>query len=186
MNLFILNKDPIIAAQQQCDKHVVKMPLESGQMLSTAHRLLDGNEYFEINEKGRKLKRWKLDDYREDILYKAVHPKHPCTLWTMESSANYRWHYEHFRALAKEFEYRYGKQHSTWVDLHETLATLPKNIPLKNSMTPFKLAMGVAPDCINIADPVGSYRKFYMTKQYRFSMEWTKRPIPEWFEKAVA
>ena len=51
MNLFILNKDPIIAAQQQCDKHVVKMPLESGQMLSTAHRLLDGDEYFEINEK---------------------------------------------------------------------------------------------------------------------------------------
>ena len=42
MNIFILDNDPVLAAQQQCDKHVVKMIVESGQMLSTAHRMLDG------------------------------------------------------------------------------------------------------------------------------------------------
>ena len=42
MNIFILNDDPVIAAKEQCDKHVVKMIVESAQMLSTAHRMLDG------------------------------------------------------------------------------------------------------------------------------------------------
>ena len=32
MNIFVLDKDPIISAQMQCDKHIVKMPLESAQM----------------------------------------------------------------------------------------------------------------------------------------------------------
>ena len=45
MNIFYLDRDPVIAAQMMCDKHVVKMILESAQMLSTAHRVLDGDEY---------------------------------------------------------------------------------------------------------------------------------------------
>lgn len=185
MNLFILNEDPIIAAQEQCDKHVVKMTLESGQMLSTAHRLLDGTEYFELNAKGRKLRRWRLDDEREDILYKAVHYKHPCTEWTMESSANYYWHYDHFEALAKEFEYRFGKQHSTWVDLKDTLKYLPANMPLKNYQTPFRLAMGANPECMDNDNPVESYRNFYVTKRARFEMKWSKRVIPDWYQAKI-
>jgi hypothetical protein len=177
MNLFILNEDPIIAAQQQCDKHVVKMTLESGQMLSTAHRLLDGTEYFELNAKGRKLRRWRLDDEREI--------KHPCTEWTMESSANYYWHYDHFEALAKEFEYRFGKQHSTWVDLKDTLKYLPANMPLKNHQTPFRLAMGANPECMDNDNPVESYRNFYVTKRARFEMKWSKRVIPDWYQAKI-
>ena len=42
MNIFVLSTDPVKAAQQQCDKHVPKMVVESAQMLSTAHRILDG------------------------------------------------------------------------------------------------------------------------------------------------
>jgi hypothetical protein len=42
MNIFYLDKDPIKAAEYSCDKHVVKMILESAQMLCTAHRVLDG------------------------------------------------------------------------------------------------------------------------------------------------
>ena len=45
MNIFVLDKDPHIAAQMHCDRHVPKMIVESAQMLSTAHRLLDGEEY---------------------------------------------------------------------------------------------------------------------------------------------
>lgn len=182
MNIFILDKNPIKAAQQQCDKHVVKMVLESAQMLSTVHRVLDGTLTRIPSKSGKTMvKAWVLPDSRENILYKAVHVGHPCTQWTMESLSNYAWHYDHFEALAIEYEYRYGKKHKSYVDLEYALSIPPKNIRQDIGQTPFKLAMGAAPECINKSDPVGSYRAFYQTKQDRFSMDWTKRSIPEWF-----
>lgn len=183
MNIFVLDKDPVVAAQMQCDKHIVKMVLESAQMLSTAHRLLDGEMVVGTSKTGRKSKSWVLSDpVMEASLYKAVHMGHPCTVWTMESNNNYTWHYVHFQALAEEFEYRYGKQHKSWVDLKELLKSPPRSIPV-HYLTPFKLAMGASPECINEKDPVGSYRSFYKTKQKRFEMKWTKRSTPAWFSE---
>lgn len=181
MNIFILDEDPVIAAQQQCDKHVVKMIVESGQMLSTAHRLLDGRPVTELSRNGRRLTVWRLDDpYMETTLYKSVHPKHPSTLWTCESISNYIWHYSHFLALCDEYEYRYEKIHSTRTKLEEALSRLPQNIPQKRELTPFKLAMKSNPECMK-EDAIESYRLFYMTKQKRFKMDWKKREIPDWF-----
>ena len=92
MNLFILDKDPIKAAQLQCDKHVVKMIVESAQMLSTAHRMLDGIETRRRSKSGKTMsKYWELPDDRESVLYKAVHMGHPCTVWTMQNDNNYQW-----------------------------------------------------------------------------------------------
>lgn len=184
MNIFVLDEDAYIAAQLQCDKHVVKMIVESAQMLSTAHRLLDGIEEIRLSKLGRKQKYWFLPDAREDVLYKAVHMGHPCTVWTMESDANYRWHWEHFYALCKEYEHRYNKVHKT-SSLLDILKKIPNNIPQKE-MTQFKLAMGSNPECMHEDDPVRSYREFYQTKQSRFAMKWTNRPIPEWFEVRAA
>ena len=181
MNIFVLNTHPVYAAQEQCDKHIVKMVLESGQMLSTAHRILDGELYYALTEKGRKVKRYRLSDDRESVLYKAVHFNHPCTVWTMENSANYTWHYTHFQALAYEFEYRFEKPHQTWLDLRDALLNPPNNIPITDRLTKFKLAMGAEPQCINEADPVSSYQNFYVTKQKRFEMSWSKRQKPTWF-----
>lgn len=186
MNIFILDTDPVKAAQLQCDKHVVKMVLESAQMLSTAHRILDGDLTRIPSKSGKTMvKAWTLNDDREHLLYKAVHVGHPCTVWTTESSSNYLWHYKHFQALAEEFRYRYNKDHSSWTDLKDVLFHPPKNIK-DPGLTPFKLAMGIAPECINESDPVGSYRAFYQTKQRRFSMDWTKREVPEWFERIAS
>ena len=42
MNIFYLSRDPHEAARLQCDRHVVKMILETGQLLSTAHVEIDG------------------------------------------------------------------------------------------------------------------------------------------------
>lgn len=180
MNIFILDTDPEKAAQAQCDKHVVKMVLESAQMLSTAHRVLDGRVTKAPSKSGKTMiKHWVLGGARED-LYKAVHVSHPCTVWTMESEANYRWHFKHFRALAREFYQRFGKHHKSWTDLSGTLEQPPYNIPNKH-LTPFRLAMGAAPQCIDESNPVESYRSFYQTKQDRFDMKWTKRPKPSWF-----
>jgi hypothetical protein len=184
MNLFILSENAKEAAQLQCDKHVSKMTVESGQMLSTAHRMLDGILERRGSKSGKtNVKYWSLPDEREDILYKAVHMSHPCTVWTTKTKANYLWHYEHFVSLAKEYNYRYGKNHKTFVDLHEYLKTPPKNIP-DGPLTLWPLAMKSNPECMFPNDPVKSYRMFYQTKQQRFKMAWTKRETPEWFQVA--
>ena len=183
MNLFVLDKDPTIAAQVQCDKHVVKMIVESAQMLSTVHRMLDGVETKRRSVSGKTMaKYFELPDDREHTLYKACHFNHPCTIWTRESMFNYRWHYIHFAALCDEYTYRYGKIHSTDTKLRKALEQLPNNIPVVK-MTQFKLAMKSNPECISSC-PITSYRKFYETKQHRFKMDWTKRKAPEWFTYA--
>jgi hypothetical protein len=183
MNLFVLAKDPIEAAKLQCNAHIVKMTVESAQMLSTAHRMLDGYVEKNTSKSGkRQVDHWiHPDPFLDKVLYKAVHFKHPCTVWTMKSNNNYTWHYVHFVALCEEFTYRYGKPHSTEVKLKEVLKQLPKNIPV-GYFTPQPLAMGSNPECMNPNDIVGSYRAFYQTKQERFKMSWKKRPVPEWFQ----
>lgn len=181
MNIFILSNDPIEAARLQCDKHVVKMILESGQMLCTAHRMADGIECRKRSKSGKRIiKYYELLDDREDLFYKAVHHYHPCTVWTMESKANYDWHYRHFVALCQEYSYRYNKVHLTQTKLEHALRVAPKNIP-DIEQTPFKLAMGAAPECIFPDDPIKSYKLYYKTKQERFKMSWSKRQIPDWF-----
>lgn len=176
----------MLAAQSQCDKHVVKMVVESAQMLSTAHRLLDGKMRVVTRKnidtgKIRKAKIWQMDDAGLDSdLYGAVHTGHPCTIWTMESFDNYIWHYRHFVALCDEYTHRYGKKHATDSKLRNVLKWAPLNIP-DVGPTQFKLAMQSNPECMNPADPVASYRAFYQTKQGRFKMTWTKRVRPDWF-----
>jgi len=182
MNIFILDENPTIAARMQCDRHVVKMIIESAQMLSTAHRVIAGTVEKRKSKSGRSMIRYYRhpDDKLESVLYKGVHYNHPCTQWTHETDSNYMWHYDHFIALCNEYTYRYNRRHATDSRLRDTLKRPPKNIPI-GILTPFRLAMNANPECINESDPVGSYRKFYQTKQTRFDMRWTNRNVPCWF-----
>jgi hypothetical protein len=182
MNIFILSENPTDAAKLQCDKHVPKMVLESAQMLSTAHRMLDGNVMKAPSKSGKRMVNRYVhpDPYMDEMLYNAVHFHHPCTVWTMKTTANYRWHFEHFIALCNEYTYRYGKTHLSDEKLRRVLAKYPANLP-KKKQTSFPLAMASNPECIALGDPVLAYRAFYQTKQNRFKMVWTKREIPEWF-----
>mgnify|MGYP000256225461 FL=1 len=183
MNIFALSPVPEIAAKWHCDTHVIKMIVESGQMLSTAHRILDGAMDRRLSKTGKtRVRYWELDDEcYESVLYKAVHTGHPCTIWTMASHLNYKWHYELFKALCKEYTLSYNKIHLSELKLLDLLKDPPKNIK-KSYMTPFALAMGAAPECINHNDPVGSYQQFYQTKQDRFVMKWSERETPYWFK----
>lgn len=183
MNLFIIDLDATKAAQDQCNAHIVKMCVESGQMLSTAHRMLDGYPIKNPTkpEKSRARLWVHPNPVMDSVLYKAVHYNHPCTVWTMASEENYRWHYEHFTALCDEFTYRYGKVHKSDAVLRHVLSEAPQNIP-KIGKTPFPLAMKSNPECMFPDDPVMSYRMFYQTKQTRFKMTWTKRDVPSWFK----
>ena len=184
MNVFVLDEDPVVAAQLQCDKHIVKMILESAQMLSTSHRMLDGVRVRKPSKSGKTtVNHYILPNHPyENILYKAVHYNHPCTVWTRESLENYEWHYRHFIALCDEYKFRYGKIHLSDKLLRNALKTPPSSIP-KIGLTQFPLAMKSNPECMFPQDPVKSYRMFYQTKQDRFSMVWTKRNVPLWFKK---
>lgn len=176
MNIFYIDTDPYKAAEQMVDKHVVKMILETAQLLSTAHRLLDGEEYVGQSASGRKARRWRLPDERETILYSATHISHPSAVWCRQSNNNYNWLYCHFVGLLNEYTYRYGKTHKCAEPaFRQMLQTLPANIPV-GYFTPVTPAM---PDEYKVPCSVQSYRNYY--KQGKTHLHaWTKRQAPDW------
>jgi hypothetical protein len=176
MNIFILDEDPVIAAQMQCDKHIVKMPTELAQMLSSAHRVLDG--FMNIKTIGRKTKYWTHPVY-DDELYKVSHVNHPCSVWVREASENYKWAYQHFISLCSEYTFRYNKIHACETKLKTILSSMPDNI--EYGKTDFALGMKTNPECIVLNNPVLSYRNFYKTKSDKFKMTWTNRDSPYWW-----
>ena len=160
MNIFYLDRDPEIAAQMMCDKHVVKMILESAQMLSTTHRVLDGDDV--ANSKG---------------LYKMAHRNHPSTKWVRHSYQNYKWLYTHMIALMQEYTYRYGKHHAT-ERLIEPLGNFPK--AFKNSFKTYTDPPQCMPDYCKNDDAVSAYQNYYILKKSDFAT-WKRRDKPEWF-----
>ena len=108
MNIFYLDKCPKKAARLQYNKHVVKMILESAQMLCTAHHVY-GNP--------------------NDVPYKPAHLNHPSTIWVRENSLHYDWLYEHFVALQGEYYKGYNKTHLSFTKCYEPLMNHPENIP---------------------------------------------------------
>ena len=163
MNIFYVHKDPAHAAICLPDKLVVKMPLESAQMLSTAHRLLSGDEY--CDKRG---------------IYLKAYMNHPCTIWARETSQNYIWLYYHFFALCKEYETRYGRQHLSYVKLNNVLSQLPLGIT-KAGLTTMPQAM---PDEYKNDDPVKAYRDYVVNE--KTYAKWNKIPTrqPDWWQCA--
>lgn len=142
MNIFYLHSDPQIAAQAMTNKHVVKMILESAQMLSTAHHVLDG-------------------DQAPPGLYKVTHINHPSTVWVRQSIDHYKWLYRHFIALCNEYTDRYGKIHLTERKLSYILATPPRNIPHQG----FVSATPAMPNEYKTGDSISSYLKYYQAEK---------------------
>lgn len=149
MNIFIIDEDPRKAAVHMHDRHVIKMILESAQMLSTTRR-------------------WFGDE--NPILYKTCFINHPCTKWVRESTNNYIWLCKHFKALCEEYTYRYGRSHvcEKFIPLIGD-ELLNKMIDVER--THFALAM---PEEYKVEDPVQSYRNYYIGKKIQNNF-WTKR-----------
>ena len=180
MNIFYLDKDPVKCAKMHVDKHVVKMIVEYAQLLSTAHRVLDGTESVELSKNGRKIKRYRFDDnYKESTYYLACHINHPSAVWARQSSLNYRWLYELFVALCDEYTYRYNKRHATDEKLRVALALTPTNIP-GCAFTQPTPAMNHYPECIVEGDSLKSYHNYYIKAKKSFA-KWTKRNTPNWY-----
>ena len=145
MNIFYTYNEPTLAAQSLPDKLVVKMPLESAQMLSTAQRFYFGEDY--CDELG---------------IYKTAYLNHPCTIWARESVQNYNWLYRHFIALCEEYTYRYGKVHASDIKLRRPLSIIPGNMP-DVGFTPVAQAM---PDQYKDPDPVVAYRNYLINEKH--------------------
>jgi hypothetical protein len=134
------------------------MILESAQMLSTAHRVLD------------------TDLYADKVgLYKMAHKNHPSTIWVRSSDEHYKWLYKLMLSLMEEYTYRYGKHHAT-ERLIEPLRLLPTSIE-NNGFTDPPQCM---PDYCKKDDVVSSYQNYYIEEKSGFAT-WKSRAMPEWF-----
>ena len=156
MNIFFLDIDPKTSASYHCDKHVVKMIIESAQLLSTAHRELNPDA---------------VDD-----LYRATHKNHPTAKWVRSSKDHYKWTYELFAHLSMEYTKRYGKTHKSWKNLKRHLYNLPLNIPTEGWVDPPQCM----PDHCKKIDTVDAYRNYYMLEKSNIA-KWNYSQTPDWF-----
>lgn len=157
MNIFILDNDPKKAAWYLCDKHVVKMILESAQLLSAGHA--------------------RETAYNGAGPYKLTHAKHPCTLWVNHSRANYEWLIEHVEEMMRVYEHTYGRKHASGNVIEWCKENLDKLCFSGNTLTDFPLAM---PDDCKVGNAVESYREYYRKHKKQFA-KWKNRKVPEWF-----
>jgi hypothetical protein len=166
MNIFYLHDNPKIAAQAMTDKHVVKMILESAQLLSTAHRFLDGEMFIQLSKSGARLKKWNHPNTEwDEKLYKSTHLNHPSGVWCRQTSANYFWLYEHFVELCEEYTRRYNRVHASETLLREILSNSPVNIP-HAPRTPMLVA--ITDTVWHVKDnPLQSYRNYYIGEKLK-------------------
>ena len=176
MNIFYLDNDPKTCAQMHVDKHCVKMILEYAQLLSTAHRVIDGTATVGLSNSGRKQTRYVLSDSRDGILYSATHINHPSAIWVRQSEQNYRWLFTLFCELLDEYTYRYGKVHAC-DRLVTTLGRPPKNIDMDKRFTEPTPAM---PDHYKVSgNSIQSYKNYYLGDKTRM-FSWKNRSRPTW------
>lgn len=133
MNIFVTSDCPLEAAINLDDKRVVKMVLESAQMLSTAILYHKHPEYFVDNSEENRTKRKAAATLLG--IYAPTHPNHPCNVWARETRSNYEWLHSHFEALCEQYSSRYGREHKT-SQIGDTLLSLASYIP-EGDLTPF-------------------------------------------------
>ena len=176
MNIFYLHKDPKTCAEMHNNKHTVKMIIEYAQLLSTAHRVIDGTLSVGLSASGRKKTSYVLMDDREPILYSATHLNHPSAIWARQSSTNYYWLFGLWKCLMDEYTYRYGKVHSMESMLLNELYDFPINLQ-KGKLTTFVQAM---PEQYKNENAVVAYRSYYINEKAAFA-KWKATEMPEWF-----
>lgn len=183
MNIFYLDSDPKVCAHAHCDKHVVKMILEYAQLLSTAHRMLDGKEVVRMSAKGRRMRHWEHPDpFHDQRLLMATHVNHPCAVWARERVGNYLWLAELLGHLCVEYTHRYGKVHSIQTRCLALLQNPPMNIDMdgKDWLEPHPLPQAMPEEYRVANNSLVAYRKYYNGAKSRFA-RWKNRETPSWY-----
>ena len=155
MNIFVLDEDVKKCAVYHNDKHVVKMILETAQLLCGVHHM--------------------TNSLTEQVPYRLSHKNHPCSIWARENMSNYLWLCELGLELCKEYTHRYEKRHKSQDVIEWCLINKP-NLP-EDSFTEPPKAM---PDEYKVDNVVQSYRNYYIGEKASFS-KWKKRSVPSWF-----
>ena len=156
MNIFLLDTDTRKCAQYHCDMHVVKMILETAQLLCGVHHM--------------------TDQVTDQVPYKLSHKNHPCAIWSRESLSNYLYLCDLGLELCKEYTYRYGKRHKSQ-DVIEWCVTNKPNICDKEFTEPAR----AMPNEYKVDSVVESYRNYYIGEKSKIAV-WKNREIPEWFK----
>ena len=154
MNIFVLDRDLVKSAQAHVDKHIVKMPLETAQLLCTARHELGGDP--------------------DDIPYRKTHANHPCSIWARKSLLNYTWLCDMGIELCREYTYRYGKTHKCEAVIQDCMANTPEFDHI--DLTEHAQAMD---EEYRLSDPVLAYRNYY-NKAKSHLHSWKNRQTPIW------
>jgi hypothetical protein len=173
MNIFILDTDPVVAAQYICDQHLNKMILESAQMLSTVVHL-------------------KLPGLARGI-YRPIQPKHPCVLWLQEDQYNCEWLWKHCHAMDMERGYRFPTRtvHASMEVASHAMNLLDDNW-FGDSKGRTQFTRVVPAHILQCGGTITeAYRRYYREKSREWfdagkqPMKWTKRGVPYWFIPAL-
>lgn len=156
MNIFFLDENPTLSAKYHVDKHVVKMILETAQLLCGVHHM--------------------TPQVTHQVPYKLSHKNHPCAIWARESLSNYLYLCEMGLELGKEYTYRYGKKHKS-IEVIEWCIVNKPNIPDIGFTEPAK----AMPEEYKVDSVVESYRNYYMGAKNGFA-SWKNREKPYWFK----
>ena len=155
MNIFFTDEDPIKAAQSLCDKHVVKMVLESAQILCSVINVINNEQI---------------------APYRTTHKNHPCVKWAMLSPQNFDWLHRHAMALCKEYTFRYDKRHKS-----QNVIEWCGNNRVTKLLSDFTSPAQAMPDEYKHSNPVIAYRQYYIQdKMKNIDCRWTKRKQPKW------
>jgi len=160
MNIFYLHPDPVKAPTYLYNKHVVKMILETAQMLNTAHHIIAEQNGFDTSY----------------IPYKKAYVNHPSTVWARSSYANYKWLYDYFVSINIEYYNRYGKIHTSFIKCKDVLCNAPAGIPEK----PFTQPPQCMPDEYKADCSVQAYWNYYIRAKNHIAhseeLFWVFRP----------
>ena len=181
MNIFYLDKSATVAAEYHCNNHVVKMILEAGQMLCTAHWLtmpeFKARVQLGLKPKAAIQEIRALKPAQDLPPWGITHVHHPSCVWTRQSVQHYRWHSDLGLELCAEYTKRYQKHHKSKV-VHEWLATHLPSIP----DLPFVDPPTCMPEDAKVpGDAVLSYRNYYSVYKRRMAVWRPRAPEPPWF-----
>jgi hypothetical protein len=154
VQVFATSPNPILCARVLDDKRVVKMVLESAQMLSTV-RYLRGDPH----------------------PYRPTHENHPLVKWVAADPRNEHWLLRHFVALSAEYTHRYCRTHLS-AEKFDVVKAIDTDL---SDLMPLPLGFcncsGVELDDVHEAYKQCLINKWKNDKR---PPQWTNREAPSW------
>jgi hypothetical protein len=169
MNLFVLDRNPEVAAEYNCDVHCNKVLLEIAQMLANCF----------TEEKLKYAPKTKTGTARKHSYY-----NHPVSKWIRNTKENLRWALSHGFALEKERLYRGYNPHFSIDFINWVQQNIEDSVVPDGPLEEFAVAIADNKNCrqilgFNSLDSVEKYRLYY--KYDKPFAKWSVRQTPTWF-----